>query len=82
MKAQALEAWQRYEQEVQTAFEQRLTTYTRSYQATVKTMIQQQQRELATIQRLQQTIQSDQQELARRRSILTQKQEQLAKKNV
>lgn len=80
MEAQGLTILNQYAGEVQRVFQQHLNTYMRRYKETVDAMIQHQQTELKTIQNMQRAIQSDQQEIERRRISLQKKQQQIAQK--
>jgi len=82
METQGLTILDEYESEVQRAFQQRISIYMQRYKAIVDTMIKEQQKELEVIKNIQRTIQSDQQEIERRRISLEQKQQQIAQKKV
>lgn len=81
IQAQAREALTTYEKGVQLALDQRINSYMQHYTSTVNTMIQQQQNELGSLNRLQKAIQADQREIERRNRSLKEKQQQLARKS-
>lgn len=81
IRAQSREALNNCEKEVQLALDQRINAYMQQYTSTVNTMIQQQQKELASLNRLQKAIQSDQGEIERRNRSLKEKQQQIARKS-
>ena len=81
VRAQAREVLNQYEKEIKLALDKRINAYMQQNTSVVNAMIEQQQQELASLNRFQQTIQSDQREIERRNHSLKEKQQQLARKS-
>lgn len=69
-----------YAQELSVALDKRIDKYIARYKTTVDNMIRDQQSELAELNRLQFRIEEDRKEINRRRTLLQQKQKELANK--